>query len=164
MINDWLRISFGLSIALKASHSRWCCRESVIKKETHIQWRNAGWWAVSLATSHPPFKSMLLFEFKAKFWYLFLKLIPIAGQEEGCPNATCNASRGVVWVLSLHPLLLAIACTYFTNSTDFTTPAGISWEIHDWCSLSWFVWGFFRNMDFMSLEFRSSEQKLAPLP
>ena len=42
VINGWLRMSSGLSITLKASHSRQCCRESVIKKETHIQWRNAG--------------------------------------------------------------------------------------------------------------------------
>lgn len=45
---------------------------------------------------------------------MIIRLIPVAGQEKGSPNGACNASDCVVWVVSLHTLLLAIAHTYFT--------------------------------------------------
>lgn len=96
---------------------------------------------------------------------LFLRLIPIAGREEGCPNAACSASHGVVWVVSLHPLLLAIVCTYFTIA--WTSPPLQVFHGRFITGASFpglFALGFFRNMDLISLEFRSSEQKLVPLP
>jgi len=161
MINGWFRVSSGLGVTLKASHGRQCCRESVIKKETHIQC-----WVMSCqprylspSGTRCSLKSILLFEFKAGAWYSFLRLIPNAGQEEGCPNAACDASRGMAWVASY-----ATARTYFTTARSspplqvfhgrFVTGAPFPGSS---------ALGFAEIRTSVSLKLRSSGQNLAPL-
>lgn len=101
------------------------------------------WWAVSLPTYQPPghavlgkasycLNSRLDFDTPFSGWFLLqgrrkdvqmqlvMPFMPFLGRK-------CSACA-VSYCLYL-----------FYKSTDFTLLEGISWKIHSWCSLSWFV-------------------------
>lgn len=155
MISHGLRISLDLRVTLKASHSRWCCREAVIKTETPTQWGNAVWWAVSLPTYQPPghavlgkasccLNSRLDFDTPFSGWFLLQGRRKDVQMQLVMPFMPCLGRK-------CSPCAVSYCLYLFYNSTDFTLLEGISWEIHSWCSLSWFVCSrnFFRNMGLM---------------
>lgn len=154
VINNWLRISLGLSVTLKASRSRQCCRESVIKKEAHIQQRNAGWWAVSLTTYHSPVHAVLW-----KACYCLNRRLDFGTCFSGwfCCRAGGRVCKCILQCLSwcglgFHTLLLVIACTYFrtvqtlpllqvfhgrfVTAAPFSSPLALS-VLEIWTSLAW---------------------------
>lgn len=143
MISHGLRISSDLRVTLKASHSRWCCKEAVIKTETPTQWGNAVWWAVSLPTYQSPGHAVLgkasyCLDLRLDFDTPFSGGFLLQGRRKDVqmqlvmPFVLC-------WGRKCSPCAVSCCLYLFYNSTDFTLLEGISWKINSWCSLSRFV-------------------------